>query len=75
MGLHARCAAGLQLLAAAAEQEGIAALQPHHHQPFQGQGHEQTINIVLRQDVARLALAHIDQPRIGPRQVQNGRRG
>ena len=63
MAPRRRPRAGLQLLAAAAEHEGVAALQPHDRQPLAGQGDQQLVDVVLRQGVARLALAHVDHAR------------
>ena len=49
VALDAGGAAGLQLLAAAAEHERIAALQPHHLQALAGEGDQQLVDVVLRQ--------------------------
>jgi hypothetical protein len=69
--LDAGRAAGGQLLAAAAEQERVAALQAHDGQAVQGQGDQQLVDVVLRQGVARLALGDVDPPRRDGRQVED----
>src|SRR5947209_2346924 len=63
--------AGFQLLAAAAEDERVAALQPHHLQPLAGEGHQHPVDLVLAVGMARLALGHADPPRGGRGEVQD----
>jgi hypothetical protein len=71
MALDARFAAGQQLLAATAEQERVAALQAHDVQAVQGQRHDQLVDVVLRQGVARLALGDVDPAGADGRQVED----
>ena len=60
---HARGAAGLGFLAAAAEHERIAALEAHDVAPGERLAHQQRVDRVLRQRVARAALGDRDQLR------------
>ncbi len=64
-------AAGSELLAATAEDEGIAALETDDGQALLGEADQQLVDIVLRQGVARLALGHIDQASVGRSQIEN----
>ncbi len=50
----------LQFLAAAAEDEGVAALEPHHLPARARQLHEQGVDVVLRHAVVVALLADID---------------
>ncbi len=62
-----------KLLAAAAEHERIAALQAHHGQALAGEADDQGVDVVLRQGVTVLALAHVDQARAaGPASARIG---
>ncbi len=59
-----RRAAFFQLLAAAAEDERVAALEPDNIESLKRERHQQAVDVVLRQGVAVLALGHVDQPRV-----------
>jgi hypothetical protein len=61
----------LQLFAAAAEDERIAALQAHDVQPFLGEGHQHAVDFVLAVGVPRLALGHRNPPRRRRGQVED----
>ena len=50
----------LQLLAAPAEQEGVAALQAHHVLPLQGLVQQDPVDLLLGHRVAGGLLAHVD---------------
>jgi hypothetical protein len=69
--LDAGLAAGFQLLAASAEDEGVAALEPHDGQAVQGEGDQHRVDLVLGVRMAQLALGHRDPPRRLGRQVQD----
>lgn len=59
------------LLAAAAEDEGIAPLEPHHALAFAGQPDQQPVDLVLRQRVLAARLAGVDARGIDARQAHD----
>jgi hypothetical protein len=59
------------LLAAAAEDERVAALQPDHAPTLQREPHEQRVDLVLRQRVPGARLADVDQLRIAACEVED----
>ena len=71
--VHTAAGQELQLLPAAAEHEGIAALEPHHPMARPGLLQQNLVDLFLWYGMARGLLAHIDAPGAGRNQVQNGR--
>ena len=63
---------GFDLFTAAAEDVGIAALEPHHALAGPGQAHQQIVDFFLRQRMVAALLAGVKQFRIGTRQRQYG---
>src|SRR5690606_16773211 len=61
----------LQLLAAAAENEGIAALQPAYALALLGEPDQQRIDLLLRDVRCARRLAYIDALRIAPREIEH----
>ncbi len=59
------------LLAAAAEQERVAALEPQHAPAVARQAHHQGADVVLRHRPVAAALADIDTLRRAPHQFEN----
>ena len=60
----------LGLLAAAAEDEGVAALEPRHDLALFRLPDDEAIDLVLGQRVAASLLAHVDELGIGPAMLQ-----
>jgi hypothetical protein len=73
---HAPGDAGLgqrrRFLAAAAEHEGVAALQPHHPQPGAGAGDQPNVDRGLRQRRDTFPFAYRHDLGAGPHQPQHG---
>jgi hypothetical protein len=65
-----RGATRLCLLGATAKHERVAALQPDDRLPRVRAGHEQVVDLVLRQRVALGRFADVDHPRVRPAQPQ-----
>ena len=61
----------LQFLAATPEDEGVAALETDHRQPFARQIDEQGIDRLLRQRVPGGFLAGVDAAGVGARQIHD----
>src|SRR5690606_32419748 len=64
--------AGDHLLAAAAEHERVAALEPDHELAFSGAVHEQPVDLLLRQGPAVGDLGGVDQLDVGGELVEQG---
>ncbi len=70
---YARGAQGEQLLPAAAEHEGVAALEAHHREPGVGELYELLADVLLAGGGLAGALAHIDELGARPGQGQDVR--
>ena len=62
--LDAGIAQRLHLLAATAENERVAALEPDHVVPFEGEFDQDRVDVLLRDRMAARHLAHVDQSRV-----------
>ena len=71
--LERRCRGGqrLHLLAAAAEDERVAALEAHHLLAFARQSHQQRVDFLLRHAVVVALLADVDALGVGGRSGQH----
>jgi len=61
----------LRLLAATAEDEGVAALEPGHHRPLPGLLDEAPVDLILGEGVIAPLLAGIDQTSLLPGVAQD----
>ena len=67
----AGCGQGLRLLAAAAEDERVAALQAHHALAFAGEPHQQFVDLLLLHAVVGAGLADEDALGVAPGELQH----
>ena len=70
-GMAAQFERQAELLAAAPEQERVAAFQPHHALPGAREVDEQLVDFSLRSRVAVAALADVDQLRVAARELED----
>ena len=70
---HAGGGTGGGLLTAASEDEGVAALEPHHHPAGPRALDEQRLDLLLRQRVMTRPLAHVDALGRGRGRSRGGR--
>jgi len=68
---HAVLREGLDLLAAAAEHEGVAALEPQHPPALLRQAHHQRVDRLLAVGVVVALLAHVDALDLGRQQLHD----
>ena len=71
---HAVLDQGFDFLAAAAEDEGIAALQAQGALAFLGEAHQQQVDLLLRHGMVVALLADVDALGIAPAHVEDGLR-
>ena len=67
---HAGLAARQHLLEAAAEHEGVAALEPHHPLAGAGAVDEHRVDLLLRRRTAARQLGHVDELDVGAELVE-----